>query len=120
MNKKKRIKDDPTWRSLLNLAGFALIVTFWQGFADRVCNLAIMPQNWTQSTKDVSDFLLISAVMLFTMLGCFAQHDKVKNQVSWIERSIWPFFLGWSFCGLYFALILFSSPAWPTQLLKLR
>ncbi len=63
INEERKIKDDPTWRGILNLAGFALIVTFWQGFFSRICELPIVPPGWTQSIKDYSEIFLIGVVL---------------------------------------------------------
>lgn len=120
MSKKSRIKNDPEWRGILNIAGFALILTMWPALVDRVCEFRVVPEASVRIISDINAALLVFATLIATALAAFAEHDKTKHQVAWIQRSIWPFWLGWVLALIYLLSISLSSPAWPLEIIKLR
>ena len=118
--KKKRIKDMPEWRSIINVGGFALILAFWSGIINRTCDLRAVPEKLAPIIKDLSEEMLVLATLAFAMLAAFAEHDEAKKEVAWIQKTTWPFMTGWMMGLIYLVLLVFSSPAWPLRLFLLR
>ena len=105
MRRKSKLHSDPDWIRLLNSAGLGLMLAMLIMTMDRVYSLGFLPSGLTPKIEDLVSTLTVFGTIGMMVITVFCAHPKTKAQMTWLEKTSIPFWLGMASAGAYLAFI---------------